>query len=539
MPVNKHLQWFEIVDFTPGLHESAGVSPFTSQRTGAKQQFAGSASAFTEMLDYQPMKEGGIRAFHKATVVGHSGIGANEACMGIYVLNGVHRDTGVGGSGTDTFIALAVTISTSDFKMRIYRMDNTVAAPPGTWSLIFTGTAASSPGHQVACFEFFKRATDLGLNKSYTLITIAGGALTDWGLYNVGFDGTVASGAGIDGVATKLQSFSGPLIVSQARVMVGTGNDEILHYSDVGDMTFASVATQRVGVAPNRGQPNISMLSGFEPSEVLVGKEGAPWVSISGDITLTSTPIREMGDTAHQRQNKQQIPRVPGGIAFIEGSGRVYITDGRTFRSISDQLHRFALNFDAGAGTGGMVGTGTMAYLNGLLFAPGGSASGLKGLVYDFDSGAWFHQSSLNGVFYWADVYSGEVWAAAYPKPSFEVSKFSVFGGMTTRAPLGIVQTQPFADKNGRNVNIREVQLFVQNYTASTYTVELIDKDGTSVVTRTVGSITGRQMASVQFPNTKSEYLSVKITAEADDGTSEAPTIERIRIGFGLNNLIS
>jgi len=511
MPVGTHLQWFDIADFTAGIWDA----------TAAINQFAAPANAFVTLDDYQPMKGGGVRAFHKATSTSLSGVGANEVPTGLFARNGVSRPTCVGGTGTDSTDIILVTMNTSDFKARIYRRDGTVGAP--AWSLRHTTAAAGSAGHQVTGIEYFKDINGV----EWYLISMFGAGNNTTGLFTMRQDYTVASNTGNDGLVAKIQSYGGPIVISQARIIIGTGNDEKLQYSGVGLTTgFGS----SLSVVPNRGEPNISIISGIEPSDLLIGKEGAPWVQISGDITSTATPVREMGDSHHQRQNKQQVPRVPDGIAFIEGGGRVFVTtDGRTFRSLSDSLARFSLNISPG-----MVGTGQMGFLNDLLFAPGPSG---KTNVFDYSCGCWFRSTGIQSIFASADPYGGMIWCVDHTDTSPSLVSYSVFAN--SRVSTGIIQTVPFADKNGRNVDIREVQLFVQCYSSSTFIVELIDQTGASVVTRTVSGITDRQMVQFLFPNTKSEYLSIKVTPSATNGTSEAPTIERMRIGFGYNNIVA
>jgi hypothetical protein len=221
---------------------------------------------------------------------------------------------------------------------------------------------------------------------------------------------------------------------------------------------------------------------------------------------------------------------VPGGVALAVPNGGLYITDGRNYSAIGDQVTAQPRD------TGHMVGVGTLGYLEGFIFAPGG-------YVYDTRTKAWFQQDSIaDTMFCWPDPSYGEMYCAGLGT-GFDVQKFTLAGihraSAGTRSSSGVIQTVEYADKNGRNIAIREVQVFAQAFAASTFKVELIDETDSSVVTRyntTPGARRG--MLRFLFPETKSEYLSVKITPSANDGSSEAPAVERIRIGFGLNNLI-
>jgi hypothetical protein len=510
MGATDQLQWFDIDDFTAGIWDASAV----------KGRFAAPIKAFRTLTDYQPIKGGGVRAAFKATTtIDMTGIGANEGIAGIFARNGAFRPSGVGGTGGDSLDMVIVTKNFTDLKYRIYRRDGTVGAP--VWSVRSTTTADSGSGHQIVDFAYFKDTAGV----EWYLISIFGK-----GLFAMRTDFTVASNTGNDGLVSTLDAaHGGPVCVSQSRIMLGGGNDDKLYYSDVGATT--GLGTNNLQVVPNRALSNISILSGIEPSDLLIGKEGAPWVLVSGDITSTSTPVREMGDDHHQRQDKQQVPRVPGGIAFIEGDGRVFITnDGRTFQSLSDQLAKYPLFY-----TPSLIGTGTMSYLNSLLFTPGPTGTGTIN-VFDFDAGCWHRLSDIEYVFGWADPYGGNIWCANHTVTPAIVGISTMGSG--SRKSSGIIQTVPYADKNGRNIDIREVQLFVNTYGNSEFKVELLDASDNSLVTRyavVTGSV--HDMVKLGFPATKADYLSVKITATNLAG-GEAPTIERLRVGFGINNLI-
>lgn len=511
MPANDHLQWLDIDDFTPGVWDESA----------AYNKFAAPPNSFRHLDDYQPMRGGGLRPFFAPTAISMSGIGGDEVPIGIFARNGVVRSAANGGTGTDSADMVLVTIDSVDFKARIYRRDGTVAAP--AWSVRFTSTAAASAGHQACAFEYFKDSSDV----EWYIISLTAG--NQQGTYAMRLDFATTSNTGNDGlIGAAISTSKGPVVVSQARVMVGGGGK--IFYSSVGLTT--GIDSNNLAVARNRIEADISILTGIEPSDLLIGKEGSPWVQISGDISNASTPVREMGDQHHPRQNKQQVPRTPGGIAFIEPGGRVFETDGRNFKPLSNQLGGRALSWDNGG-----VMAGGMAFLDGFLFVPG-TNSATKGLVYDYESGGWFRTTSLNHVFSWADPYGGYVWTCNHNGAAPLVYGYQVIGG--SRVTTGVIQTVPYADKNGRNVDIREVQFLVLTNAASEFKVELLDKDDASVVTRyaTVATAT-KEMVKVQFPRTKSEYLSVKITPRSINGSSEAPTFERLRIGFGQNNLVT
>src|SRR5665213_1705839 len=147
MPANANLQWLDIADFTAGLYDTSA----------AAQRFSSPPLAFVTLQDYVPQKGGGLRPFFQGIAVGNSGIGTDEQCMGIFVRNGAPTRPGKTGGGSDSFDAICATISESDFKVRIYRMDQSNGAT--TWKTIKTTAAVStsSVGHQPTCFAFFQR----------------------------------------------------------------------------------------------------------------------------------------------------------------------------------------------------------------------------------------------------------------------------------------------------------------------------------------------------------------------------------------------
>jgi hypothetical protein len=418
------------------------------------------------------------------------------------------------GSG-DSFDALLVTMHTVDFKVRIYRMDGSNGAT--TWTLIHTTAASPSAGARQCEFGIFK--TTAGL--TYYLVVIRTTSPSVSGLYTVAYVGGAGPPGG-DGVVTRRQAYNGSLAVNQARILIGEGNTSKMFYSDIGDITFTGPAF--LDIEPNQGSAVITSITPFAPDDLLIAKEGAPWVQISGDISSASTPVREMGDEYHGRNQEQHLARVPGGLLFVEPGGSVYVTDGRTFNNIGFPINRRPST------VGSVVGSGQATFFNNFAFV--GSR------VWSNETNGWAKLPET-GTFWSTDYYQGHVWGLS-AGTNFIVRKYEMFDGdgNTNRFDTYTWQSAPFSDPNGRNVEIREVQVFGVPFAASSITVELLDRTGASVVTRTV-TMSSKGMYQFLFPNTKSEYLSVKITAAANSSSNEAPVIERVRIGFGPNNLIS
>ena len=505
MPVDKHLNWIEITDFTAGL--------YNEQAPGL--QLLGPNGAMVSLTDYEPrpMPGGGLRAFYQGKSIVTTGMdnAAAEEPMGVYgCLSGTSYDH------------VVFTMDPTDKKVRGYRMNRGAGA--STWSKFYTDTAAGSAAFQEV--NLVKFTTTGGT--VYYICAVRGGA--NPGMYRLRFSDSnfVAIQAGGSALLA-----TGVLGVSSARVIYGDGTTN-LYYSDIGSVDIISTEANNLDVNPNVDDGDIMILVTVAPSDIIVGSQGAPWVEIDGDLSQ-GPALRSMGNDHHQRAHFQRAEAIPGGLfAFIEPGGKVFASDGRTFKSLSDTLKRFSIDASKQAGGDGF-GPGTLAFLGHYLFAPGG-------FVYDFDTGAWFSTSILSGadVFHYADqkdrVYftNGAV--------GVELSYMKIFEGgdsAVTRMPVASCQTVPFSDATGRNVRLREVQVYTQCYVESTITVNVLDSNNNIVSTWTEDAVTGRGATEFLFPNCEDDTLSVSITCSSNDNTSEAPTIERLRIAFGQNNILS
>lgn len=554
MPSGNHLKWHEIADFTAGLWEVSD--------DGATVKQGAPPNAMSLLTDYRPMHSGGLRAFVKGrrtlpgvATAASNGIGSGETITGIFSQGGVTTRTGKGGGSllnsaarVDSQIIYAVTIDRSSFKARVRRLD--LSNDSTSWAQLYVDSVAhTTANHAPATWGLFQEVD----GDIYVVTTIvAGGAR---GLYKIGY-AEGASGTGIDGDTDFVTGKNGPVAIHQARVLVAgqTGAEPDLgqeaakiYYTDDPPGTLAFADGNYVQVDPNHASGGaIAVMSPIEPGDLIVGKTGAPWATLSGDITSANLAIRDMGNEHHPRKSQQQAPQVPGGIAFIEPGGRVIVTDGRNFAPISDMLD--VMPASTGASGAARSGPGQLQYGNGLLFGP-------RGMVYDFETKAWFRQTGLPSAMSWVyDAHFGEMigagmnigetaWDGTTVNTANSVGVFPMFPDSTDDySPTGEFATQPFNDANGRNVSIREVQVFHRPHrTGTTMTVTLQDSAGTTVgsaVTRTLGTSGVSAMASFLFPGYKKPYLKVKVTVDSG-GAAAAATIERVRIGFDGNNSLS
>lgn len=522
MPVNKHLDWFDITDFTPGL--------FTEP--SALKQFSMPPNAAQQMDNCCPLRQGGLRAFFKPTSVSTSGVAAiaTESVIGIGLRAGIALRSGASGDGTDRYM---VTFSSADNKMRLYRMDGSNGET--TWKqkdATYTFAAATSNATRSAEFGIFHDSA----GADWVLFVLRSAGSANNGLWKVAY----VAGAGppaADGVLTKLNAATGPLCVNQARIIIGDGGATVpfrLYYGDVG-LTTGAITTLAnfVDVAPYQDGAGLTVLSPQEPSDILIGRESAPWCVLQGDISSAGTPIREMGSVHTGAFTEQHIARTPDGICYIEPGGRIYATDGRNFTDISWQLDRF---YKINGSLTDIVSLGQMAFLGQWLFAP-------NGYVRDWETGSWLRATDLSNASYWvSDARRQKVWGVN-GGGSFTMFDYVPFdrqsytGSGVNRYNVYTWRSAPFAQKDGRETRIREAQVFLDASAAGSITITRTDADGTtSAVTESVA--VGRGMVSVAFPNSGSQYQDITITPSATVSSNEAPIIERVRFGFAPGRLV-
>lgn len=508
MPVNKHLNWVELSDFTKGLYDEQAST----------KQLLGPSGALVVCTDYEPRVGGGLRAFFKGATLATTGLTSptTARCAGIWSAASLADRSGkTANLGYDRFLSY---IGTDD-KARLARMDGTNEET--TWKSAYADAAgAGTQSAEATDFEQFE--TTAGVR--YLVWVQRNGSAV--GVYTIQLDYTGAALANGDGTTTKLQSYQGPITVSQARLIMCNGRNAL--YTDVGKVTFTSTTLQSLQVDPNDPAGVICMAVGVAPSDLLFGLRGAPWFAVQGDISSVATPVREMANDHHQRAHYQKPSTSPGGVAtFIEPGGRIFVTDGRSFRSISDQIGKFDIDI------GSCLGPGQLTFADHYLFAPNGH-------VYDFDTGAWFKSSLLpTSAWHFFDGVGKIYMANAADGISLAIQRIFEGGDATvTRMDNGVIQTIPFRDAAGLDVRISEVQINMHCYGTSDVKVDILDADASTVLdTQTItGIVTGTSMTSFLFQGLPARYCSVKITPSAQSSSVEAPTIEAVRVGFAPNN---
>lgn len=509
MPVNTHLKLIEITDFAPGLWEA---SDWLMPASGAQ-----------EMTDCYPQPGGGLRAFFKGTAVSVSGIAdiTKERPIGLHARGGVPLRSGAPGDGIDRYLMTysfdAAALAGQKARPKLYRMDGSNAE--ATWTQIFvtSGTTQFSfatddnNAPQKVNFRFFRLSAG-SPNDKYVLLSllyVAPLGQPGAGLYRLNYNDLSSALKAII-ITTAVSGYTnvnGPLVTHQGRVLVASGNDETIVWSDAGTVTFG--AANFLPVEPNQDLPNIIAMQSLAPSDLIVMKEGAPWVVVQGDIT--DPTVQQMNEGIHAGgSGKQDFGRTPEGMAFIATDGSVYLTSGYEFNNISRQLGSFASLSD-------FVGPGDLNYLNEFIFAP-------SGYVYDTRTQSWFKQTQIAGGIHNVERYTRTIWGPS-SGTSFAVKSLSPFNS-TSRLNTFSWKSAPMRSDDGRQLEIREVEVIAKPYDASATIAVTV---GGVTVTKTLDGSSTRQDKSFLF-KARGEILDVRMVSTAGNAANEAPSIEAVRI---------
>lgn len=516
--LNKHLSWIDLTDFTPGLFtEPLSSKQFLMPQAGAQQ-----------MDNCMPVKQGGLRPFYKPVGVSSSGITvASQVVTGI----GIHSGLTVRGGAGDACYRFLSTLSSADSKSRLYRMDESAGFT--TWSqkdATYTRLAGNSATLESGFFPFLDSSGNL------MMVWVLRDNSNDHGIYTIAYvaGGSAGSPPAGDGVISGLANVYGAAIANQGRILVADGGSTTpyrLYYSNVGVTTGISGLAQFLDIAPYVNGSDIAGLIGLEPSDILVMKQGAPWVEIAGDISATSTAVREIGTGHFATFGVQHPTRTPTGICFIEPGGYIYLTDGRQFTPLSMPIDRVPNNISATGMT--VLSPGKMAFLGSYLFTP-------NGYVRDWETGAWFRVTHFaDASFFQADARKHRVWGV---NDDVNFSQYDIFPfdrvsgtGSTARMDTYTWRSAPISHPDGREIVIREVQLFVKVSATTDFVVTRTDSDGnteSNTVTGVTTSGGGTQMIPFLFSHYGSAYQDITVTPTCQSSSQEAPAIERIRVGI-------
>lgn len=481
MPVDSHLEWTEIRDFTPGLW-NIGSPNLPS-------------NAATTMTDCFPMKSGGLRAWFKPVAFSTTGIDSttDEFPLGLFAHEGLINRSG-SGTGTDYYL---ITWAAGAAVTKVYRMDKTAAGPPTTWTKIKTHLTGLQPTQPVHVCNYV--LTD---DTRYFVYGLGAANGADNGVWIVKYS---------DGTLTHLLNSQQEIVANyQSRLIVAGstagGNPAVIQYTDPGLLT--NILTNAAPVDESEGLTNISGFATFSPGDLMVFKTGAPIYLVQGD--LTNYIVRQMNGSV---PGGVKPTRGPAGVIFT-ARGRAYSTpDGSQLQILSEQISSDLMGRN-----------GQVVFHDHWLFC------GRNGLLMDTDTGAFFQTSTITTQaatpciervvgdgFMFAD--SGN------PMTIWTVE--TVDGSAQGRCESYTWKSVPIRHQTGRQLEIRAVEIYARSF-----------NNATSSVTVTVGGVSqtrtcdasGRGALMFYFM-ARGEYLDVQVTAASNASTVEAPIIEAVRVG--------
>ena len=475
MPVDTHLKWSEIRDFTGGYWE---VNSQLIPPNGAQT-----------MQDCYPVKEGGLRAWFKPTTFTTTGIDsvADETPKALFAHERLTNRSG-NGTGTDYYL---ITYARAATTVKVYRMDGTNAAV--VWTKIKTHAAGLEPTSPVICCNYV-----LSSGERYFVYALGAAGSGDNGVWRVKYS---------DGTLAQLQANQQTLVANyQSRLITGGAQSATLRFTDVGLDT--NLASNSAPVDIGEGIEWISGLATFSPGDLMVFKSGAPIYLVEGD--LTSYTVRQMSG-AHIRGGSPV--RGPDGIIYLSGGDGVYTTpDGSQVFPMSKQIKPNTIG-------------GPMCFQGHFLM------TGQAGMILDTDTGAWFKTSfvtasaTTNTPIYRMVQTPGFLWSDPVVA-GMTINLFTVNDGLTdSRAESYTWKSAPIRDDMGRQMEIRAVQVYARSFNGATSTVAVT----VNGVTQTLACDSSGRGGLTFYFLARKEELDIQVVAASNGSGVEAPMIEVVR----------
>lgn len=496
MASNNHLTWTTF---------GAGGAAFTAG-LWTEDDFSMPLGAAAELIDYYPLPQGGLRAWFErdTSAISTSGIGANEHVCGLFVRGDIPLRVGVG-TAPDRYVQ---TFSTADSRHRVYRMDETAGAT--TWTEIFESDAASGTSTSFHGFRYYQEVD----GTEYVIFTTGSAGTADAGIYAVEYElGTVS----------QLATYTGPFTTHQGRIVVADGsgvNPSLIHWTEPGDLNIGGnefPADNSLEVQPNKGNNLIKAIEAYSPGDLMIGFVGAPWVNVQGDIETPT--IYEMSGANAVGAAPTQMVDTPEGLAYLGRDKDLWQTDnGNTHVSLSPQLAAFeVLNQTART-------PGKGDFYDQWLMMP-------QGLVMDWETKAWFQAGDVQNTGSWwaVDTETAKVMVAT-EGAGFAIYEYTL-KQTTTRSSTASWKSGPLRSGDGRQIEIREVQVFIDSQAAASQLAVTV-----AGTTRTVTGLgAGRHIVRFLFA-LRDEMLDVKV-AGTGGSSLEAPIIEAIKVGWQPGHL--
>jgi hypothetical protein len=235
-----------------------------------------------------------------------------------------------------------------------------------------------------------------------------------------------------------------------------------------------------------------------------------------------------MGDGYYPANNDPL--RHPDGIIFMTLGGAAYLTkDGTVFTDVTAPLAGFTSLQAAQE----ITGLGNGFFQNGFTFLPGSvvrydESKGFLEKTLQTPAGqGWFHLSDIASFWHEGDV-------TASSGVNFTIVQRDTTRATGVRNTTWTWRSAPFAQPDGTQSVLREVVVLGECYSASTYTVTATNNVGATVSVTTATLPTGKHDVHVPLLMI-GDYCDVTVTA-ANNGSGEAPSVERIRLWFGMGH---
>lgn len=485
MPVDSHLEWTEIRDFTPGYWESGDqlMPPNAAQ----------------VMTDCFPVKQGGLRAWFKPATFTTSGVDSttDEIPLGLFAHEHLINRSG-SGTGTDWYL---VTWAQAAAVTKVYRMDQTAAGPPTTWTKIKTHITGLQPTQPINVCNYV--LTD---GTRYFVYGLGAGDGADSGIWIVKYsDGSLTHL--LSSQQSLVANYQSRLIVASTASGLGVG---VIQFTDPGLLT--NILTNSAPVDVSEGLQDISGFGTFSPGDLMVFKSGAPIYLVEGD--LTNYVVRQMNGSV---PGGTKPARGPQGLIF-NAAGRIFTSpDGSQVFPLSEQIST--------ASTGGQ-----------LCFHDHWLWLGRNGLVMDTDTGAFFKTSQISNSTRGPAqpvVVDDGFWFADSASPFTLWTVTTSDGATTGRCESYTWKSAPIRHETGRQVEIRAVEIYARSRNGATSTVA-VTVNGT---TQTVNCDTTRGAMMFYFKQ-RGEILDVQVVSASNASGVEAPMIEVVRVGAQGGHLL-
>lgn len=435
------------------------------------------SQGWQEMQGCRPEPGGGIRAAMEPTTWNLTGI-TNLATSTVLALISFGQQ---GAGGNDyRYIFLK---ETSGGDIQVWAHNGT------SWSNIATHDYSAGSAGPYVQLDTFTKST--GVN--YLLYTIwqNGTNTTVEGLWEINRS---------TDVETKVDTvIPTAMCVMDDRVALIEGST--VYFSTSGTTTMDHT-NRFIDVNLSRWEPLIKAAVWISPSDLLLAAD--TWALVQGDIAVS--PVVRSMNRSHRPSFLQNLDLTDLGIPFIEGGVGVMVTgDGNSFELVSGQLN------------GAAISIGDISQVGNFLLAP-------DGFCFDVRTKSWFTLPDLvagNSVQYCNHRDEEIIAATETTNPTIYVYD----PDEDTREDSYSIKTAPIRASDGRRVKIRQVQIPHISYNVGDTIAVTVN--GTTR-THTVATV-GKDTAVFLFRE-EGEILDVRVVSTANSASTEAPTIEALRI---------